>query len=144
MASGITWTVAPRALGAQITTKIERTRADIEQLVRGVVDDGANDMRRFILAAVTKTGQERAATGAGKPGRYETGTMYDAVSSDVKTFGDETVGEFGWLNLVLDYFMMQEEGTSRIEAMHALQQAFTNASEQFQLEINQLVRTNFA
>jgi len=148
MVSGITWSVSPRQIGARMTRQVDSTAAELHDLVRGVVDDGADDMRRFILEATTKTGDHRVSSGRGShAGRYETGTMYDAVDSSATTdgAGDRVrfVGEFGWLNDVLDYYLMQENGTSKIDAMHALHKAFINASEKFQKQVNDIVRKNF-
>jgi len=143
MASGVTWTVRPLSLGARYTTQVETTRDELSEMVRGIVDDGADNMRRFILEAVTKTGEARVAAGDGVAGRYESGTMYDAVSSTSYQSGNESVGEFGWLEEVLKYYLYQEQGTSRIEAMHALQKAFINATEEFQNEVNEILRRRF-
>jgi len=143
MVSGVTWTVRPLSISARIIKRVDSTRDELEQLVEGVVKDGANDMRRFILEAVTRTGEARAAAGDGVSGRYEIGTMYDAVGSDVQRSGDRIVGEFGWLEEVLKYYLYQEQGTSRLEAMHALQKAWINASEEFQAQVNDILRRNF-
>jgi len=143
MASGVTWSVRPLSIGARITRQVDSTRDELERLVEGVVKDGADDMRRFILEAVTGTGEARAAAGEGVAGRYLTGTMYDAVGSDVQRSGDRITGEFGWLEEVLKYYLYQEQGTSRLEAMHALQKAWVNASEEFQAQVNDIVGRNF-
>jgi hypothetical protein len=143
MVSGVTWSVRPLSIGARITKQVDSTRDELEDMVRGVVKDGADNMRRFILEAVTKTGEARAAAGEGVAGRYETGTMYDAVGSDVQRSGDRITGEFGWLEEVLKYYLYQEQGTSRIDAMHALQKAWINASEEFQAQVNDILRRNF-
>lgn len=138
--ASVTWSVSPERLIATIRGRVDRTRADIEDLVRGVVDDGADQMRRFILEAVTDTGARRVASGRGsEAGRYETGTMYDAVDSRVETNGDVTAGEFGWIEEYLRYFGYQEDGTGTVPSMHALHDAWANASERFQSEIRSIV-----
>jgi len=147
MVSGITWSLRPREIGARLNRQVDTTASELHNLVRGVVDDGADDMRRFILEATTKTGNDRVASGGTHAGRYETGTMYDAVDSNVVIagIGDRAifVGSFGWLNDVLNYYLIQENGSSKIDAMHALHKAFINASEKFQKQVNDIVRKNF-
>lgn len=146
--ASITWDVQPRQLAARIESRVYNTVDELEALVKGIVDDGADDMRRFILQAVTATGQRRVSTGRGQyAGRYETGTMYDAVSSKVNVDGSalrlEVEGEFGWLDEVLAYFIAQEGGTDRIPPMRALHRAWINASQEFQKEVQKVLRDNF-
>ncbi|MFZ2912395.1 MAG: hypothetical protein WAZ75_04885, partial [Candidatus Absconditicoccaceae bacterium] len=111
--ASVTWSVSPERIIATIRGRVERTRADIEDLVQGVVADGADQMRLFILEAVTDTGMARVERG-GAVGRYEKGTMYDAVDYYVATDGDMTIGEFGWIEEYLRYFGYQEDGTGTV------------------------------
>lgn len=141
--ASVTWSVRPERIIATIRGRVERTRSDIEDLVQGVVADGADQMRLFILTAVTDTGMARAERG-GAVGRYEKGTMYDAVDYYVATDGDTTIGEFGWIEEYIRYFGYQEDGTSTVPSMHALHDAWANASERFQSEIRSIIKQDMA
>lgn len=142
--ASITWSTPPMQIAARLEGKVNRTEDQLIRLVQGVVDDGADQMRQFILLAVTKTGEERVRSGrGGEAGRYESGTMYDSVESNVSKERGEIVGEFGWLDEFLEYFRIQEEGRGGVPAMHALHDAYANASEEFKAEVHALIRSQF-
>jgi len=100
-----------------------------EQIVEEFAHDGERDMEQIIQTATTPTGERRASgldanrTGSVSPGRIDSGLMINQVSSEFSANGNTFTGEFGWTKEVEDYFLLQENGTKKIEAMHALQGA---------------------
>lgn len=118
-----------------IQRAVDRYRDDLWNIVHEALEEatlyGEDRMIEILESAFTKTGMERAARG-GHPGRIETGTMRDAISSDVYLLGQTKLsGEWGWLNEVEDYFLAQENGAGLIPAMSALQGSFVSAKALF-------------
>lgn len=103
---------------------------------------GEEQMKANIKAAVTATGEARAGTGQGEPGRIETSDMYDAVSHDVKVTLNRISGKFGWIDGFEDYFLYQEHGTENghVPAMDALLAAFLTASEELYGSMAEITR----
>lgn len=113
---------------------IEQWQDQLLQVIYDAVEDatlhGEDRMIEILESAVTRTGEERASRG-GHPGRIDSGTMRDAISSGIYETGGRVEGEWGWLDEVLDYFGYQEEGTGRIGAMNALNGSYISAREMF-------------
>lgn len=129
-----------------LVTRLYTYNADMQSKLVPIMEagmlEGETVMRRVIVNAVTKTGQERAAgnnrnparqgvgANGGQPGRVETGAMLDAVDSEVIAIDPSlVVGRIGWTAGALDYFAYQENGTGTVPAMHALLEAFITARE---------------
>jgi len=114
-----------------------------EQIVEEFAHDGERDMEQIIQTATTPTGERRAAgtdanrTGSVSPGRIDSGLMINQVSSEFEAGGNTFTGEFGWTKEVEAYFLLQENGTKKIEAMHALQGANIKQRE---LAISKLIQ----
>lgn len=110
---------------------------DIEAYVPLMVDELAGEMAELgaelaarmgmlILAAHTKTGEARVASGRGPhAGRYETGDMYNAVDYRIDVEPEAVILSWGWIQEWEDYFAAQEYGTSQIAAVGALADTFT-------------------
>lgn len=112
---------------------VKRLEADATRALAIGAEDGAAALRAGLLAAHTITGEHREMVGRGVPGRYETGTMYDAIKTDADTpyyDGDRIEISFGWFpEDYQDYFKMQEEGSDdpRIPAANAFPRAIQAA-----------------
>ena len=114
---------------------VERWGEQLEALVHDALEDatllGEDRMIEILESAITKTGLERAERG-GHPGRVETGTMRDAISSGIwPGRNGSREGEWGWLNEVLAYYLFQENGTIDFTAMSALHGSYIEARELF-------------
>ena len=113
----------------QVQSFEQNIKDNAEQIVEEFAHDGERDMEEIIQHAVTPTGERRAAgldanrTGSTSPGRIDSGLMVNQVSSEFEAGGNTFTGEFGWTKEVEAYFLLQENGTKKIEAMHALQGA---------------------
>ena len=80
-------------------------------------------MQKELLAAVTRTGSARVASGNGShAGRFVSGAMHNAISWDIDVDHQslEVTLTWGWLSTWADYFALQEWGTSHIEAVGSL------------------------
>ena len=96
--------------------------------------EGVEVTRANLLAAHTRTGLARAEFSGGLPGRYVTGTMYDAIADDVDTAqfeGSRLYMAFGWFpSNWEEYFGEQEDGVGNIPAANALPPAEITAISQ--------------
>lgn len=132
------------AIGAYFQAEAQGIELAAVRAMETTIEEAVLKMREFIKAATTETGDARASgvssgprdAGLGEAGRIETKNMYDAVDSEILTDGNlsreeiSTIwGKFGWINDFEDYFSYQEDGTSRVKAMHALLDAFIWAEE---------------
>ena len=118
-------------------------RETMERIAVEVAAEAAEDMIRILEAAVTDTGLARVEAGGNGPGRVDSGTMRDAISSKIlESERDRVVVGWGWLDEVLDYFLYQEYGPEKydvnFEAMSALQVSFTKAREEFRRRLSRL------
>lgn len=132
---GVTW------VGDTLTVAVDRSLAGKkEQVVSSILD---------ILVEVSEVGAQRMANiiettpssiRPGKSDRVDTGLMLNSVSiSDMRKISkDQYQTEFGWVDLVEDYFLTQEHGgfsrglrvgNRMISPMHALTGAFIEARE---------------
>jgi hypothetical protein len=104
----------------------------LNDLMEELATEGEGRMIEILESAVTPTGYARAMAG-GAPGRIETGTMRDAIGKDVQHGHDEIVAEWGWLQEVLDYFLLQEGGSEvfgvQFEGMNALRGSYIEMRE---------------
>lgn len=111
---------------------IERLVDTLNSLMAELAAEGEGRMIEILESAVTQTGWERAQRG-GHPGRVETSTMRDAISSDFTPGEDEIIAEWGWLQEVLDYFLLQEHGDEvfgvQFEGMNALRGSYIEMRE---------------
>jgi len=117
----------------QYLAHVDRMRDDLFDMMAELSDKGKARMIEILEAAVTQTGFERATRG-GHPGRVETGQMRDAIESDADIDGDEIVAEWGWLEAVKAYFLVQEHGAEvfgvQFEGMHALRGSYLEMREE--------------
>ena len=133
---GVTW------VGDTLTVALDRSLVDKKQQVVSSILD--------ILVEVSEVGAQRMANiiettpssiRPRKPDRVDTGLMLNSVSvSDMKKISkDQYQTEFGWVDLVEDYFLTQEyggfsqglrAGDRTISPMHALTGAFIEAREE--------------
>lgn len=89
-----------------------------------IAESGVEFMRFVILDSATETGIARAGAGGNGPGRVDTGTMFDSVTSKINANKGHFAALVGWLNGTPGYAIFQELGTSHgIEGMGALIQA---------------------
>lgn len=120
-----------------------KAKQEMDRILEEVIAEAADDMIRILEAATTATGEARAAAGGNGPGRVDSGTMRDAIRSRVlEKSKDRTVGAWGWLDEVLDYFVYQEQGSGKFnvqfEGMSALQGSFVKARENFRRKLAQI------
>lgn len=121
----------PNAFRAHVEAESKEMGIVAQAIVRKAAHNGAQKMQQFILDAHTKTGDARVARGGAQAGRYESGFMFNEVSSHVEVLPDGLYrGTFGW-DAAQAYFLQQEYGYGPIEAMHALLQAFLEIREEF-------------
>jgi hypothetical protein len=112
-----------------VTALLDELEVDARTILDDIAREAVGEMQRIIETAITETGLIRAARG-GHPGRIDTGNMLDDVARALETGADGSVMvTWGWVYEVQDYYLRQEHGDSRITAMSALQQTFTNARE---------------
>lgn len=107
-------------MAASILLRNERVRAVGLEIVTEFAENGERDMLTIIESATTSTGEARAAAGKGVAGRIKSSDMIDDVSADAGRNRSAFIGRFGWLKGFEDYYLLQENGTSRIAAMSAL------------------------
>lgn len=129
-----------------IDTYIEHWRRGVFAKTVDIMDDigkqGADRVREIILLKETNWGRERQAGLHGPPrphaGRYEEGDMYNDVDSRTP---DVDVGEitvaWGWQN-PKHYYMLQEEGTDKIEPMHSLRDSLDEAENELHRRLRDL------
>lgn len=125
------------ALEDLLTKQFQAHIDDLLDMLYNLADElsnrGQTRMIEILEAAVTPTGAARAARG-GHPGRVETGTMRDAITSDVDSDGDEIIAKWGWLEEVQAYFLLQEHGDSvfgvQFEGMKALMGSYIEMREE--------------
>lgn len=102
----------------------------------------AFDARRLIVEIIeeseTPTGQRRAASGQGRPGRVDSEDMLKAVWARISKVGDKSYRmDVGWLEGKPGYAIFQEHGTrTGIKAMNAL----NRAADYIEDEVNKLAR----
>lgn len=91
--------------------------------LRLIAQEGVIYMRRIILESGTETGAKRKAAGGNGPGRYDTGTMYDAVSYRIrKRVKGESIF-VGWTEGRPGYSIFQEHGVrGGVTGMNAIAQ----------------------
>lgn len=130
---GIVWSGMDFSdLEHRILAIVEEIEIDARQILQDIALEVTADMRRIIAQAVTDTGRERAASGEGlgQPGRIETSAMISDVTYALDTnAGGEVVLTWGWVDNLEDYYLIQENGNSRIKAMSALQQSYVKGRE---------------
>jgi hypothetical protein len=141
-----------------IIALFEEIEVEARQILDDISRECVDDMYRILLAARTKTGNDREAAGQGIAGRVDTGQM----SRDIKAALDAgldggVVLTWGWIANVEDYYLYQEYGTAPrapkvseatgqevdnghpgIKAMSALQQSYTKAREKFRQRLQDL------
>ena len=134
-----------RGLELRIRAKSNAIADRAPQIVADFAHNGEVAMEAIIVAATTPTGDARASLdqpggGGRSPGRIDTGLMINSVNSRSTTNGQISEGEFGWTAEQLEYFLYQENGTKRIEAMNALSGAFVQVREQAIRDITSAIR----
>lgn len=117
----------------------------LDAILEEVITEAADDMVAILEAAVTATGEARVARGGNGPGRVDTEKMRKAIKSRILSKTKErSVGAWGWLDEVLDYFVYQEYGAEEFgvhfEGMAALQGSFIMAREKFHKRLQQIGR----
>lgn len=97
-----------------------------EEAVIETVNEAGNDMYRSV-------------------NRIDTGFMKGSVGNgEFERSGSEFSGKFGWGvegAETEDYFLYQEEGTTTISPMHALQGSFVRAREKFIERVDKMLET---
>ena len=109
-------------------------RQEAEDAARVWAEAGRDAMRQQILDAETPWGQKRVAEGRQYAGRYERGTLYDAVDATPPQWVDQDTVEarFGWPEGELrPSFLEQEYNLSGrlANAMHSLNVGATVADD---------------
>lgn len=107
-----------------VNAKVFRAEGVLEEAVQV----GAEIMRETLLdePAWTNTGLEREAIYGGEPGRYDTGAMYDAITTNVDSpiidnDAHTTILKAGWFSDTYKaYFYEQDMGVGKIPAAHAM------------------------
>ena len=130
-------------LGGWVEAQGKKIKQILDHELEEAIVEAAEDMIRILEAARTPTGEARAAAGGNGPGRVDTGTMRDAIKSRVlEKTPTRTVGAWGWLDEVLDYFVYQEYGGEhfavRFAGMDALQGSYINARERFHARLRKI------
>jgi len=120
-----------------------KAKQEMDRILEEVLDEAVEDMIAIIEAAITDTGEARAAAGGNGPGRVDTGRMRDAVKRRLlEKTPERTVGAWGWLDEVAEYFIYQEVGSEKFnvhfKGMSALQGSFLKARENFQRKLAQV------
>jgi len=126
----------------------KKIKKQLDEILEEIIAEAADDMIRILEAAYTETGHRRVEKGGNGPGRVDTGTMRDAIRSRIlQKSKDRTVGAWGWLDEVLDYFVYQEYGDDpengfavHFDGMKALQGSFIQAREKFRKRLKQIGR----
>lgn len=112
---------------------ISRLVGELHLLLQDLAERGDKRMVQILEAATTATGEARAARG-GHPGRVETGQMRDAIGHNVSVDRDTLYAEWGWLNEVHEYFLLQEHGDDvfgvKFEGMKALLGSYIEMREE--------------
>ncbi|MGO2150797.1 MAG: hypothetical protein ACTH32_06305 [Microbacterium gubbeenense] len=120
------------AASKELTAKMEQWRDGIHAQVVSEMEDiaegGAWEMQRIAESSVTPTGMKRAEMRGGHPGRIDSGNMVDAIEHRVEIHDTTIEAIWGWFSPD-EYFLEQEHGTARIEAMESVQQSL-DISEQ--------------
>lgn len=133
MANHSTITGALDEISDHFEGHVQRIIDALENLMQELAAKGEGRMIEILESAVTPTGAARAALG-GIAGRVETGKMRDAISSDVENDGDTIIAEWGWLDEVAAYFLIQERGDEvfgvQFEGMKALLGSYIEMREE--------------
>lgn len=123
-----------RRLNTRLQAYEEAKLLEARDILEFTVMEGVEVVRANLLAAHTRTGLARQEFAGGLPGRYVTGTMYDAISDDHDTAeyqGGRLYMAFGWFpENWQDYFGEQEDGAGNIPAANALPPAEITAISQ--------------
>lgn len=108
----------------RLTHSIEVWAKDVEHQVVADMEEvsfeAANNVRRMITDAHTRTGLDREAAGEGEPGRVRRGDFRADVIHSVTREGNTVVATWGWEHPP-DYYLYQEEGTRFIAGVDSLQ-----------------------
>jgi hypothetical protein len=86
-------------------------REESLKLAQEVAELGELEMKANILTSGTQFSDKARAAGINRgPGRYRTGTMYNAVESRVEAGSRGVNAAFGWIRKFEEYFLYQEQG----------------------------------
>lgn len=120
------------ALIDEVTDIMETTMREAEEIQRAQLD-----------RATTRYGEQRFSAGQGRSaGRNDTGSMIDAIDSEVEASRTRVVGRWGWIDegSFQRYFAYQENGTGRVPAAHSLLDSYMVVKERFKARMKRLAR----
>lgn len=142
--SGVRWQ-GGRDLGTakvRVRQAGENLKAGAAEALELSIEEGAVLTQDFLEAAVTRTGEERAAERGGFPGRHDTGNMVGSVSYEIRDARSRRVwGVFGWWGGNFEQYMRDQDlGEGNIPAARALPQAFYRVRENFSRRMRDLVK----
>lgn len=101
---GVTWTKgSPTSFSGQGLRWSKEIELSVEAIVLDLANAGAELIREFIES----TGGEGLPYAANPPGRIDTGTMRDAVSSEFHVEGKLYIATFGFTKEQEVYFLVQ-------------------------------------
>jgi len=127
-------------LAASILARNERVRVEGLSIVQEFATNGEADMKEIITSSTTDTGFAREAAGQGVPGRIDSKDMIGDVSAEAGGNGSDFIGRFGWLKGFEAYYLLQENGTTRIAAMNALHGSYIRNREAAIARIHAIAR----
>lgn len=122
----------------QMTLQFQAWRTDIVDkafdAMQDMALDGQSQMKEHLLAAETDWGRKRVAGEVGNgprehAGRYETGHMYDSITSVAEWISKDIIeARWGWEDPE-DYFLYQEHGTDHIAGAESIQYSMDRAED---------------
>lgn len=111
MANFVRVSVDLSAVGRKTNAVKKVIREESLKMAEEVAQFGELEMKSNIAASGTAFSQAARQAGINRgPGRYRTGTMYNAVKSRVESGQKQVRAAFGWISKFEDYFRYQELG----------------------------------
>ena len=145
--------LVPGALLADFGKVVAATEEGAQRVIKDGADRGADNMREMIASRGTGNNWSGdfgsfpngyPGRTASKPGRVASGTMLDAVGSEMI---DKATSQFGWTKEQIEYFLYQEYGWSNhnltgnpVEGMFALQDSFDEVKAWVDTEMRKMLK----
>ena len=137
------WRPVPKSsnLGRDLELAIAKIVEDVTEEVYDAAAEtelvGIEYMKQKIETTTSAAGEARAAKG-GPAGRIDTGNMYDEVTGvTYQESPTRIVTTWGWEETPL-YFLAQEHGTEKIEAMESLHYSLHAADDELTSRVRRI------
>ena len=107
---------------------VNKITSEMKSEAKSTAFEGAGLVKRYV-----------ASRGIRKPGRIETGAMYDSAKSEVESeSADHITVSFGFKDTPY-YTVYQEDGTSQVKAMYALRDAGEESAEKLKNALRKML-----